>query len=84
MENRDLSVIAYANGFTLWQYDGKDKTLEEIIKPNFFGKVWTLTAIGDIFLIRAKDSVAQVAVVKLDKELIEVAMMSKVDLNGEA
>lgn len=84
MENKDLSVIAYANGFTLWQYDGKDKTLEEIVKPNFFRKIWTLTALGDIFLIRAKDSVAQAAVVKLDRELVEIAVMSKVGLNGEA
>lgn len=63
--NRNMSVIAYANGFTLWQYYGKEDTLETILQPGYFEKVVTLMAIGDIVIISAKDGTAIRAVTEL-------------------
>lgn len=53
--NKNLSVLAYANGFTLWQYYSKGDPLEIVLEPNFFVNVKTLMAIGDIIIISAKD-----------------------------
>jgi len=55
-DNRELSVIAYANGFTLWHYRAKDTELKQIVEdPKFFSKVWHLSATGDIVIINGKD-----------------------------
>ena len=53
-KNRNLSVIAYANGFTLWHYVSDD-TIEEIKTVDYFKPVVTLAAFGDIFIINASD-----------------------------
>lgn len=63
--NRDLSVLVFANGFTLWQYYGKEDTLETISQPDYFVKVKSLMAIGDIIIISAKDGAAIRAVTEL-------------------
>ena len=63
--NKDLSVIAYANGFTLWQYYGKEDSLDVIETTGFFDRVKTLMAVGDIIVISAKDGAAIRAVTEL-------------------
>ena len=52
--NKDLSVIAYANGFTLWHYTTKDE-ISAVERDGFFNKVYTLCNTGDIILINALD-----------------------------
>lgn len=68
--NKNMSVIAYANGFTWWQYYGKEDTLETISQPGYFEKVVTLMAIGDIVVISAKDGTAIRAVTELSPSVI--------------
>ena len=63
--NKNMSVIAYANGFTLWQYKSNEDTLEIISHPGYFERVMTLMAIGDIVIINAKDGAAIRAVTEL-------------------
>jgi len=53
--NKNLSVIAYANGFTMWHYGDNTKT-NEIIKSGFFNTVRTLMNIGDIIIVNAGDN----------------------------
>lgn len=50
----DISVIAYANGFTLWHYTSED-VMEEVLKPNYFKKFHNTIKRGDIIIINAKD-----------------------------
>ena len=38
-QNKNLSVIAYANGFTLWQYASNEDSLTKIINDNYFKNV---------------------------------------------
>jgi len=51
----DMSVIAYANGFTLWHYRSAD-TIEQI-STNYFPKTFAdLTANGDLMIVNAGDA----------------------------
>lgn len=54
-QNKNLSVIAYANGFTLWHY-AANETLAIITANGYFNDVKTLMNIGDIVIINASDS----------------------------
>ena len=54
-QNKNLSVIAYANGFTLWHY-AANETLTTITAPGYFDDVKTLMNTGDIVIINASDN----------------------------
>ncbi len=56
-QNKNLSVIAYANGFTLWHYSAGE-TLATITANGYFNNVKTLMNIGDIIIINASDNTA--------------------------
>ena len=62
-QNKNLSVIAYANGFTLWHYV-ESATLATITASSYFNAVATLMNSGDIIIINASDktSIVQIAV----------------------
>ncbi|MCL2338637.1 MAG: hypothetical protein FWC51_01630 [Proteobacteria bacterium] len=55
--NKNLSVIAYANGFTLWHY-AENALIAAICADGYFNDVKNLTNIGDIILINANDYTA--------------------------
>ena len=54
-QNKNLSVIAYANGFTLWHY-AANETMSAISTAGYFDDVKTLMNTGDIVIINASDS----------------------------
>lgn len=54
-QNKNLSVIAYANGFTLWHYSAAEK-LSVIEAHGYFNDVKTLMNIGDIIIINGSDN----------------------------
>jgi hypothetical protein len=52
---RNLSVLAYANGFTLWHYKaGKDR-LAQVEKLDFFADAADMLAQGDMMMVSAAD-----------------------------
>jgi hypothetical protein len=53
-QNKSLSVIAYANGFTLWHY-AADETLATITAAGYFNSVKTLMNVGDIVIVNGSD-----------------------------
>ena len=53
-QNKNLSVIAYANGFTLWHY-AANETLATITTSGYFNAVKTLMNTCDMILINASD-----------------------------
>ena len=55
-QNKNMSVIAYANGFTLWHYMSVDDSLKDICELGYFNRVITLMNNGDIVIINGKDS----------------------------
>ena len=56
-QNKNMSVIACANGFTLWHYTSTD-TIADISKTGYFNKIITLSNTGDVIIINAGDGTA--------------------------
>ncbi|HET6183208.1 MAG TPA: hypothetical protein VFA03_06390 [Acetobacteraceae bacterium] len=48
---RNLSVLAYANGFTLWHYKAGAESLEAVARKGFFDGVADMLTGGDIMMI---------------------------------
>ena len=52
---RNLSVLAYANGFTLWHYNASADTRAEMCERGFFDAGADMLADGDIVLVSSSD-----------------------------
>ena len=50
---RDLSVLAYANGFTLWHYKSGIDNLADVACDDYFADASDMMATGDLILISA-------------------------------
>jgi len=48
---RSLSVLAYANGFTLWNYRVGAGELDGVLAPGFFSRSDRVLAPGDVILV---------------------------------
>lgn len=51
---RNLSVLAYAQGFTLWHYRAPHK-VADTCKPGFFQTAASMIETGDMMLVSAED-----------------------------
>lgn len=49
--HRDLSVLAYANGFTFWQYRSADDGLAAIAASGYFDGAATQLRVGDVVAV---------------------------------
>ncbi len=52
---RNLSVLAYANGFTLWHYQAGSDVLEQVGSRGFFVAASDMLTAGDIMMVSAGD-----------------------------
>jgi hypothetical protein len=52
---RNLSVLAYANGFTLWHYKAGRDQLTQVEARDFFADAADMLAEGDMLMISAAD-----------------------------
>ena len=50
----DLSVLAYANGFTLWHYKANNDSLTEVSADSYFAEASDMLATGDMIVISGK------------------------------
>ncbi len=50
---RDLSVLAYANGFTLWHYKAGNESLAGVASDSYFADASDMMAAGDMIMISA-------------------------------
>jgi len=73
---RHLSVLAYANGFTLWHYKALKDTLVVATANNFFGDGADMLTAGDLIMITAIDGARIVSVAIADIETVVVAPLS--------
>lgn len=48
---KDLNVLAYANGFTLWHYQTPAQNPENPLPSNAFDAVATLVRPGDVIMV---------------------------------
>ena len=73
-QNKNLSVIAYANGFTLWHYT-ENATLATITASGYFASVKSLMNSGDIILINGSNGTA-IKVLTVSSDAITVGALS--------
>ena len=52
---RNLSVLAYANGFTLWHYKAGRDRLDLVEKLDFFSDAADMLVEGDMMMVTASD-----------------------------
>jgi hypothetical protein len=52
---RNLSVLAYANGFTLWHYKAGQDRLDSVAEQTYFDDAADMLAQGDMMMISAAD-----------------------------
>ena len=52
---RNLSVLAYAQGFTLWHYKAGTATLDQTSAAGFFDNASDMMAPGDMIMVSAAD-----------------------------
>lgn len=73
---RNLSVLAYANGFTLWHYKaGKDR-LETVVTGNYFANSADMLSVGDLIMITAADGARIMCVALADVETVVLAPLA--------
>lgn len=73
---RNLSVLAYANGFTLWHYKAGSDRLPTVAARDFFADAADMLTQGDLMMISASDGARMVAVAPLDDGLVVTAPLS--------
>lgn len=73
-QNKNLSVIAYANGFTLWHYK-ENATLATITASGYFSSLKTLMNTGDIILINGSNGTTM-KVVSISDGVVTVGALS--------
>ena len=52
---RNLSVLAYANGFTLWHYKAGRDPLQQVETRDFFADAADMLAEGDMMMVSTAD-----------------------------
>lgn len=70
--SKNLAVIAYANGFTLWQYKTGNTTAEASAE-GYFDPAKTYIAEKDMIILQASDKTSQVIVGKTDTGSVTVS-----------
>ena len=75
-QNKNFSVVAYANRFTLWRYSSSDNTLAEIETDGYFNPIDKLCAVGDIIVINATDTTGMRRIVSIDDGKVKLAKLS--------
>lgn len=66
--SKNLSVLAYSNGFTLWHYCTED-TMNEVIQTNYFAKAKEILRRNDHIHLNTRDSSALAVVTAIKHEV---------------
>jgi hypothetical protein len=61
---RNLSVLAYANGFTLWHYNSANDNQKMVGLPSYFSEAGDMLSVGDIVIISAPEGGQVLCVVR--------------------
>ena len=70
-KNMDMSVLAYASGFTIWHYKTQDP-YEKIEEPNYFNEINDLIRTGDVIYILTNGLCYQRQFVKMKDKSISL------------
>jgi hypothetical protein len=73
---RNLSVLAYANGFTLWHYKANKDTLDTVSSGNYLADASDMLTQGDLIMTTAADGARILCVTLADIETVITAPLS--------
>lgn len=79
-ENKNISVLTYADGRTIFQYKDRKLDYSKVDSKTFFNRLSKYCEVGDKICVAVKDFYAELIVVKVDgksticKELIKVSL----------
>jgi hypothetical protein len=59
---RNLSVLAYAQGFTLWHYRAGGARLSDVTAPGYFDAACDMMAVGDMVMLSSAEGARIVCV----------------------
>ena len=71
---RNLSVLAYANGFTLWHYKAEQDSLQALRNPGYFDEATDMLAGGDMVLASAPGGSGVLCIAADDGRLVAAAL----------
>ncbi len=72
---RNLSVLNYANGFTLWLYKAGKDDMETVTAPDYFTGAAEMLTVGDVMLISTKAGARYVSVSRSEPDGVDTAPM---------
>ena len=70
---RHLSVLAYANGFTLWHCKAPKDAMETVMGDNYFREAADMLTAGDMMMVTATNGARIVSVTMSDIATVMVA-----------
>lgn len=70
---RNLSVLAYANGFSLWHYKSSKDALHTICHGNYLEDAHDMLSVGDMIMITAPGEARIVVVTLSDTQTVITA-----------
>ena len=73
---RNLSVLAYANGFTLWHYKAGSDRLPTVVARDFFADAADMLVHGDLMMISAADGARIVALAAPQEGVVVTAPLN--------
>ncbi|MDR3533992.1 MAG: hypothetical protein P4L90_25930 [Rhodopila sp.] len=73
---RNLSVLAYANGFTLWHYKSSKDALQEISAPDYFADAGDMLTPGDLMMTTGTDGGRVIIVAAAEERHVVTASLS--------
>lgn len=54
-QSRELNVLAYANGFTLWAYNPQGESIEAMTEADYFNRSGNMVRLGDLIVVSVVD-----------------------------
>lgn len=63
---RELGVVGYANGFTLWCYNAREDDMAAVDGVDYFNVAADMLAVGDVIIVRVDVGSAMRSVVVAD------------------
>jgi hypothetical protein len=71
-QQKNLTVIGYANGWTLWHYKTPD-SIEEIEKDaSYFGNLWALAGMGDVMYITSQGRTYTRQIIEIKQDFVKI------------
>lgn len=73
---RNLSVLAYANGFTLWHYKAGKEQLAAVAEDAFFADAADMLAAGDLVMVSALDGARILTIAQANGQSVSTAQLA--------